>query len=467
MISGYLSSQQDLVDLLNGCLFSKVGMLNLFLGVNTVSLYVERGLIKGFRLGAGEGISNANKRSMLLYHLSELMENPEAFFTFRESPAEGIIELEEPISAEELVLQLQLVHKELKALVDRVITPLAVVKVLKGFEKSDFYDGKSVYNILISSPSSLIEEIRNLNSLFSKGYLDINQFQNPEILKEEIEIDYLMKNIETERMNLLTFLENFQLSKFTGIMRITGDDFEFELYYKRGKVFAVYPCNPEIFDLLLNPKSRSFLSVIKVGSSMLDLFILKHAEDRVAYGLPTSFMEIGKMLVAMSAEGRTGIIGIYSGKSKSYILCKEGILLSIIKEDEEGTKVISKLSFEKSGCVDVIFYQPMENIKDTVHLFLLNILYGILLRHASHLNHVILSQLSSSDVLKYQEGAILYRRRPRDEGEAFSFLQFLLDLCYNVLGQDRFEQELEVALQPYRDILKILKVEEYIRLPEV
>jgi len=147
-------------------------------------------------------------------------------------------------------------------------------------------------------------------------------------------------------------------------------------------------------------------------------------------------------------------------------LYKKGVLLGIIKEDGEVTKIISKISFEKTGWVDVIFYQPMENIKDTVHLFLLNVLYGILLRHASHLNHVVLSQLSSSEVLKYQEGTILYRRRPRDEGEAFSFLQFLLDLSYNVLGQDRFEQELEMALQPYRDILKILRVEEYIKLPE-
>jgi len=466
MISGYLSSQQDLVDLLNGCLFSKVGVLNIFLGVNTVSLYIDRGLIRGFKLGTSEEVPNVNKRSMLLYHLSELMENPEAFFTFIEGTTEGIVELEEPMSVEELVLQLQLVHKELRTLVDRIITPLAVVKVLKSFEKSDFYDGKSVYHILVSSPGSLVEEIRNISSLFSKGYLDINQFQHTEALKEEVEIDYPMKNIETERINLITLLENFQLSKFTGIMRITGDDFEFELYYKKGQLFAVYPCTPEIFDFLLNPKSRSFLSVIRLGSSMLELLILKHAEDRVICGLPASFMEIGKMLVAMSVEGRTGIITIYSGSYKSHILYKKGVLLGIIKEDGEVTKIISKISFEKTGWVDVIFYQPMENIKDTVHLFLLNVLYGILLRHASHLNHVVLSQLSSSEVLKYQEGTILYRRRPRDEGEAFSFLQFLLDLSYNVLGQDRFEQELEMALQPYRDILKILRVEEYIKLPE-
>lgn len=467
MISGYLSSQQDLVDLLNGCFFSKVGMLNLFLGMNTVSLYVEKGLIRGFKLGTSENIPHANKRSMLLYHLSELMESPEAFFTFREGSAEEIIELEEPMSAEELGLQLQLVHKELKSLVDRVITPLAVVKVLKSFEKSDLYDGKSIYHILVSSPSSLVEEIRNLNSLFSKGYLDINQFQNPEALRDEIEIDYLMKNVETERINLITLLENFQLSKFTGIMRITGDDFEFELYYKKGRLFAVYPCNPEIFDFILNPKSRSFLSVIKIGNSMLDLIILKHAEDRVVSGLPASFVEVGKILIAMSVEGKTGVIIIYSGSCRSYILYKEGMLLSIIKEDGEGAKVISKLSFEKTGWIDVVFYQPMENIKDAVHLFLLNLLYGILLRHASHLNQMVLAQLSSSDVLKYQEGMILYRRIPRDEGEAFSFLQFLLDLSYNVLGQDRFEQELEIALQPYRDILKILKVEEYIKLHEI
>ncbi len=467
MISGYLSSQQDFVDLLNGCLFSKVGLLNLFFGVNTVSLYVENGLIKGFKLNVPEDLSKANKRSLLLYHLFEFMEHPFAFFTFREDSIEEITNLEDPISAEELILQLQLVHTELRNLLDKVITPLAVVKVIKSFENDQYYDGKSIYHILVHSSRSLIEEIRYLNTLFSAGYLDINQFQNPEGLKEEIEFDYIMKEVESEKINLINLLESFQLGKFTGILKVVGDDFEYELYYKRGQLFAIYPCTPEVFELLLNPKGKSFLNAVRISSNMLDLLVLKHAENKVVNGLPTSFVEIGKMLMSMSAENRTGVIIIYAGTYKDYIMFKNGALLGIAREDfKEGLKLINKISYERVGYVDLIFLQSMENTKDTVHLFLLNVIYGLLLKYASHLNHVVLSQLSSSDVLKYEEGVILYRKKPKNGDEAFSFLQFLLDLSYNVLGQERFAQELEIALQPYRDILRILKVEEYIRLQE-
>jgi len=115
--------------------------------------------------------------------------------------------------------------------------------------------------------------------------------------------------------------------------------------------------------------------------------------------------------------------------------------------------------------MDIVLYQPMENIRDVIHQFLLNAIYSILLKHAGHLNHIILAQLASSDVLKYHEGVIVYRRMPRGEEGVFGFLQFLLDLSYSVLGNERLERELEIALQPYRDILKILKVEEYLMLP--
>ena len=45
MISGYLNSKQDLVDILNGCLSNRAGTLELFLGVRVVSLYIDKGLI--------------------------------------------------------------------------------------------------------------------------------------------------------------------------------------------------------------------------------------------------------------------------------------------------------------------------------------------------------------------------------------------------------------------------------------
>jgi hypothetical protein len=55
MISGYLSSQQDFVDLINGYLFNKQGVLEIYLKGRSIELYIENGYIKGFYAGT-EGL---------------------------------------------------------------------------------------------------------------------------------------------------------------------------------------------------------------------------------------------------------------------------------------------------------------------------------------------------------------------------------------------------------------------------
>ncbi|MFN3264509.1 MAG: hypothetical protein ACK42C_06385, partial [Aquificaceae bacterium] len=169
----------------------------------------------------------------------------------------------------------------------------------------------------------------------------------------------------------------------------------------------------------------------------------------------------------MGMEGRTGMITVYSDGSRTHIIYRDGLLMGIVEDGSEGLRLVKSLPVERIEWVDIAFYQPMDNIRNVIHQFLLNAIYGIILKHAGHLNHLILAQLASSDVLKYHEGVILYRRMPRSEEEVFGFLQFLLGLSYNMLGNERLERELEIALEPYRDILKILKVEEHLVLPEV
>lgn len=466
MISGYISSQQELVDLLNGCLFGKVGILDLFLGVDTVSLRIERGLIWGFKLGGEESPPEGNKKAILLYHLSEFMESPEAFFTFREEEREGMVELEEPLSVEELVLQLQLVCGELKLLIERVITPMAVVKVSKPFQGADFYEGKSVYHILLSSKGSLVEEIRKLNTLFAGGYLDINQFYGPDNVDRRASIEYMMKKVEVGRINLLNLLESLHLSKFDGLVEIAGDNFEFNLYYKKGRLFAVYPYNLEVFDFLLNPRGNTRMSVVSISHWVLEILMLRHAQEKLIGGLPASFLEVGKTLMGMALERKTGMLTLYSGGSKSYVLFKEGVLLCVVREEGGELKVVKKIHYDGAGWVDLVFYQPMENIKYVVYQYLFNLVYGMLLKQGGQINPLIFAQLSLSETLKYQEGNIVYRKMPLDEEEAFGFLQFLLDLSYSVLGRERLERELEMVLEPYRDILKILEVDSYFILPE-
>jgi hypothetical protein len=73
--------------------------------------------------------------------------------------------------------------------------------------------------------------------------------------------------------------------------------------------------------------------------------------------------------------------------------------------------------------------------------------------------------LSSSDLFKMMEGSIYFRVGPRGRREEIlSFLSFLLDVGYKILGKKKLEEELENSLHPYREIfkVKVLEVEEYV-----
>lgn len=467
MISGYIRSKQELVDLLTGCLSSKAGTLDLFLGMKVVSLYLKDGFIAGFRFTDVEENIPQNKKSWLLYHLSEFMENPQAFFAFREEKAENLIELDEPVLPDELVLQLQVVNSELRLLIDKVITPMAVVKVVKEFDNYAFYEGKSIYQILVNSKSTILEEIRRLIDLFSGGYLDISQFQNAEFPGEEARIEYLMSKVNLEKVNLVNLLENLQLSGFSGLVQIKGEDFHYDMCYKKGALTAVYPCNPEIFDLLLMPKKGAIYNVVNISENILDLLMLKNLRERVVNRLSGSFIEMGKMHVGMNMEGKSGLIIAHLEDKDIHLLYRNGSLVGIIEEEKSTLKCVKSLPVNKVDWVDVVFYQPIDNIRNVVHLFLLNLVYGILLKYAAHLSQVIAAKLASLDTLKYHEGSILCRKMQINDEEVFGFLHFLLDLSYDLLGKEKLEKELETVLEPYKDVLKILKVEEYLVLPEL
>jgi hypothetical protein len=75
MISGYLSSQQDFVDLINSYLFNKQGVLEIYLEGRSIELYVENGYIKGFYTET-EGLKaeEINKKSLLLYSLFDILD---------------------------------------------------------------------------------------------------------------------------------------------------------------------------------------------------------------------------------------------------------------------------------------------------------------------------------------------------------------------------------------------------------
>jgi hypothetical protein len=215
MISGYLSSQQDFVDLINGFLFNKEGVLEIYLEGRSIELYIENGFIKGFYTDT-EGLKaeEINKESLLLYSLFSMLDNPNALFSFKNAPKrEYHFKLEEPISAEELILQLQLAHQEFKSLLNLIITPYATIRVLKPFENMQNYDGMTFVSVILTSTETLISETRKLQELIRAGFLDIGQFFTPEVCKRAYEVDYIVKDVNIKNVNMFSILESIQMSK--------------------------------------------------------------------------------------------------------------------------------------------------------------------------------------------------------------------------------------------------------------
>ncbi len=469
MLSGYINTAQDVIDIINSCLINKEGILDFFSNGSFISLYIQKGKVKAFSVPSFEGVSESlkNRTALLFYHLSEVLENPEGFFTFREdTPIENFLNLEQSIQAEELVLQLQLVSQELKNLIDKIITPFAVLKVQKPFEGMEKYDEKSLYEIIGSSEDSIIDTLRKVKELFSQGFLDIHQFYQIDIERNKFLTEYIIKDVEAKKININTILENLQLSKFTGFLKATDQSNEFEMYYVKGKPISLYPINYDFFEFFLNQSNSMHISVISMDATSMSLYMLKHSENRSVNSLQGDFLEVGKVFMGMSRTKSSGLIMLHMPQKKVYILYEEGKMRGMLEEDQGHIKTISQLKLEKPFWMDLIFYEPMGNMGSVVYLFLINLVYGILLKHVSDVNQSIIGYTASSDLFVYEEGSIKYRRRPKEEDDVIlGFLSTLLDIGYRTLGQKKLEEALEISLQPYRDAFKIMDVEEFIKLP--
>ncbi|MFZ8859760.1 MAG: hypothetical protein ACO2PP_04560 [Thermocrinis sp.] len=464
MISGYLSSRQDFVDLINSYLFNKQGVLEIYIEGRSIELYVENGFIKGFYTET-EGLKaeEINKKSLLLYSLFDILDNPSALFSFKNSSErEYHFKLEEPISAEELVLQLQLAYQEFKSLLNLIITPYATIRVLKPFENMQNYEGRTFISVILTSNETLTSEIRKLQELLRAGFLDIGQFSTPEAGKRIYEVDYILKDVSIKNVNIFSVLESLMMSKFTGYINIHDNYNNYELYIQKGKPIALYPHNFDFFDLILTPRADLATDVVSMPGEIINKFILKHSNRRLISGLPDSFIELGKIFIGIIKSGFTGLLMLQKANERMYFAYDNGVLLASLLENEE-LKTCNANPYRDGFLVDLISFEPMENFLEVMHLLFINVVYGIILRHSNQVVQSISYYLSSSDLFKMIEGSIYFRVDPRGRREEIlGFLSFLLDVGYKILGKKKLEEELENSLHPYRDIFKVLEVEEYV-----
>jgi hypothetical protein len=464
MISGYLSSQQDFVDLINGYLFNKQGVLEIYIEGRSIELYIENGFIKGFYTDA-EGLKaeEINKESLLLYSLFSMLDNPNALFSFKNAPErEYHFKLEEPISAEELILQLQLAYQEFKSLLNLIITPYATIRVLKPFENMQNYEGRTFISVIITSNETLTSEIRKLQELLRAGFLDIGQFSTPEAGKKIYEVDYILKDVSIKNVNTFSILQSLMMSKFTGFINIYDTYNNYELYIQKGKPIALYPYNFDFFDLLLTPRANLVVDVVSMPEEIINKFILKHSNRKLLSGLPDSFIELGKTFIGIIKSGFTGLLVLQKANERMYFAYDNGVLLASLLENEK-LKIYNADPYRDGFLVDLISFEPMENFLEVMHLLFINVVYGIILRHINQVVQSILYYLSSSDLFRVMEGSIYFRVDPRGrKEEILGFLSFLLDVGYKILGKKKLEEELENSLHPYRDIFKALEVEEYV-----
>jgi hypothetical protein len=464
MISGYLSSQQDLVDLINGYLFNKQGVLEIYLEGRSIELYVESGYIKGFYTEI-EGLKaeEINKKSLLLYSLFDILDNPSALFSFKNSPErEYHFKLEEPISAEELILQLQLAYQEFKSLLNLIITPYATIRVLKPFENMQNYEGRTFVSVILTSNETLTSETRKLQELLRAGFLDIGQFSTPDAGKRIYEVDYILKDVSIKNVSIFSVLEGLMKDKFTGFINIYDNYNNYALYIQKGKPIALYPYNSDFFDLILTPRADLTMDVVSMPEEIINKFILKHSNRRLISGLSDSFIELGKTFIGIIKSGFTGLLMLQKANERMYFAYDNGVLLASLLENEK-LKIYNADPYKDGFLVDLISFEPMENFLEVMHLLFINVAYGVILKHSNQVVQSISYYLSSSDLFKMIEGNIYFRVNPKGRREEIlNFLSFLLDIGYKILGKKKLEEELENSLHPYRDIFKVLEVEEYV-----
>ncbi len=470
MFYGYIDNIRTLSGLISGLLQGRNGVIELFVNNRYLSMYVKDNMIQAFSCNLDvDKPKNINAQNMLIYCIAEMLENPEGFFAFYDEELTNPINLEMPMDVEELTIQSIIVRKELDKILEKVISPYATLRAISDDEELKHFNNKTLLDILFSSEEGITQLVRKLEGLLSEGKLDIHKFteEEKEVFKE-LRIDYFLNDINIDKVNLIAVLESIKRSKFSGTVKISMEDSLVILFYKKGELISIYPKNIDVFEFLLNPYHGAELSIMEMDERLVDYISLRYLSYPHIRELSSDFMEVSKLFLGLSKYKKNALLFIEEEGKNRYIIFDKGSLIAPINEVEHRFEHSTDLKFKEPFKVSLYFYREVRNIESFMYLFLLNITFQIILKLSlKKLWEEISFKLLKYTYLRLGEDNKLYlirKLKDQEEEELLSLVSEILEDLAKEIGQERQEEELELQLRPFKDIFKVLDIEEYIKL---
>ncbi len=473
MFYGYIDNIRTLSGLISGLLQGRSGVIELFVNNRYLSMFVKDNLIHSF--GCNLELSkqkNVNAQNLLIYCVAEMLENPEGFFAFYSEELEGGVILPTPMDIEELTIQSIIVRKELDKILEKVISPYATLKAVSGEEELKDMSNRTLFEILITSQEHITQVVRKIEEFLSAKKLDIYEFteEEKEVFKE-LKIDYFLSDINLDKVNLISLLESIKRSKFSGTVRIAMEDSLVILFYKRGELNSIYPKNIDVFEFLLNPSHGAELSILEMDERLVDYISLRYLSYPHIRELSSDFMEVSKLFLGLSKYKRNALLFIEERDKNRYIIFDRGSLIAPINEVDNRFEHSTDLRFKEPFKVSLFFYREVRNIEAFMYLFLLNVILQIVIKLSlGRLWENISFKLLRYTYLKLGEDNKLYLLRSlkeEEQEELLSLVGEILEELAKEIGEKRQEEELELQLRPFKEIFKILAIDEYLRVKDV
>ncbi len=465
MFYGYIGDTRSLNDVITGLLQGRSGTLELFVNRYFLSMKIKEGSVTEFRSDVELlNREKVNSYNLLVYCLAQMLSNPEGFFAFyEEEKVKGMI-LENPVSADELMIQATIVRRELDDVLDRVISPYAIFKASDRF--ASFFEGKSLVEAISLSAESVVSVVRKIKDLLTEGKLDIYEFRE-EKSSGDLEIDYLMEGVPLRRVNIVAILESLKNNKFSGIAKISAPTYTINLFYENGDIFAVFPVDYDIFEFLLSPDKNAELTLISLDKSIVRFIAIRYLSQPDINSVSSNFMEISKLFLGLSKYKKDALLLISQRRGDIFVVFKEGHLVMSLMESEGIFKPSHTLKFEEPYFLSLFFYKKVDNMPSIVYIFMINEVLSIFMKHApTKINTVILQEVVKYPFLSFWEGKVRLVKNPGEEEEhkLMNLLGFILDLGAQEIGEQKHQEELEFHLRPLKDIFNLLEVDRYLKI---